>query len=43
MKRQDRNADKLIELGTASKDTHGPGGFMPEATGLWHKAGLSRD
>ena len=41
--RKDESPRALIALGAASRDTHGPVGFMPEAGGLWHKAGLSRD
>lgn len=31
----------LIELGSASDDTHGAGHLMPEATGLWNREGIS--
>lgn len=34
---------EVVDLGTPSSDTHGSDGFMPELTGLYHKAGISDD
>jgi hypothetical protein len=33
----------LIELGTASEETQGPGGFYIERDGYWIQPGLSED
>ncbi len=39
-RRRENKAEDLIELGTASIVTQGPGGERIEMMGLWHKDGI---
>lgn len=41
MERRNDAAEILVELGTASIVTQGPGGERIEMMGLWHKDGIS--
>jgi hypothetical protein len=43
MERDNQSPASLIELGTASVETQGPGGFFIEREGYWIHSGLSDD
>ena len=41
MERDSIEASAVIDLGTASADTKGPGGDIIEPIGMWHKTGIT--
>lgn len=43
MNHENEDTSDLIELGSASRDTQGNDGLVPEGGAFWHRTGMTDD